>query len=136
MKIPRFHAGQAGFTLVELMIVVAIFGLLIGLALPNFIKARTRARQQLCIENLSQIESAKQIWGVENAKKDGDVPANAELIGASLYMKQDPTCPGGGTHSLNGIGANATCTIHGHSLQSPSLAQLVAQTCRSSASRV
>ncbi len=116
MKGLRFHPRRSGFTLVELMIVVSIFGILLGLALPNFIKARGRARQQLCIENLSQIESAKQIWGVENAKKDGDVPAQTELIGPSLYMKIDPICPAGGTYSLNGIGANATCTIDGHSL--------------------
>jgi prepilin-type N-terminal cleavage/methylation domain-containing protein len=116
MKTARFHAGQKGFTLVELMIIVAIFGILIGLALPNFVKARTRARQQLCIENLSQIESAKQIWGVENAKKDGDVPVESELIGPTLYMKADPICPAGGTYSFNAIGANASCTIDGHSL--------------------
>src|SRR3954470_6124148 len=116
MKISRFIARQRGFTLIELMIVVTIFGMLLGLALPNLIKARVRARQQLCIENLSQIESAKQIWGVENAKKDGDVPAQTELIGPSLYMKLDPVCPAGGTYSLNGIGFNATCTIGGHSL--------------------
>ncbi len=116
MKTQRFTGQRQGFTLVELMIVVAIFGILLGLALPNFMKARVRARQQLCIENLSQIESAKQIWGVENAKKDGDVPSNAELIGPSQYMKQTPVCPAGGSYSLNAIGANATCTIDGHSL--------------------
>jgi prepilin-type N-terminal cleavage/methylation domain-containing protein len=116
MKIAWFKSGKRGFTLVELMIIVAIFGILIGLALPNFIKARVRARQQLCIENLSQIESAKQIWGVENAKKDGDVPVITELVGPNSYMKSDPLCPGGGTYSLNAIGANASCTIVGHSL--------------------
>ena len=72
--------------------------------------------QQLCIENLAQIESAKQIWGVEHAKKDGDVPTSTELIGPNLYLKKDPACPAGGTYSFNGIGANATCTIDGHSL--------------------
>ncbi len=116
MNIVWFKPTRRGFTLVELMIVVAIFGILVGLALPNFIKARVRARQQLCIENLSQIESAKQIWGVEHAKKDGDVPVNGELVGPNLYMKNDPLCPAGGTYSYNAIGANASCTIDGHSL--------------------
>jgi prepilin-type N-terminal cleavage/methylation domain-containing protein len=116
MNKSRFRVRQRGFTLVELMIVVAIFGILIGLAVPNFIKARTRARQQLCIENLSQIESAKQIWGVEQAKKDGDIPTEAQLVGPTLYIKIKPVCPGSGVYSLNAIGANATCTTEGHSL--------------------
>jgi len=112
----RFLAGRRAFTLVEMMIVVAIFGILLGLALPNLMKARVRARQQLCIENLSQIESAKQIWGVEKGKKDGDVPTEAELIGANNYIKKQPICPAGGSYSLNGIGITAGCTTDGHVL--------------------
>ncbi|HTG42992.1 MAG TPA: prepilin-type N-terminal cleavage/methylation domain-containing protein [Verrucomicrobiae bacterium] len=118
MKILRFRSGRRGFTLLEILIVVAILGILVGLAMPNFLKSRYRARQQMCIENLSQIESAKQIWGVENAKKEGDVPSDAELIGPSLYMKKAPVCAGGGIYSLNAIGSNAGCTLstEGHSL--------------------
>jgi prepilin-type N-terminal cleavage/methylation domain-containing protein len=116
MNASTSNAVRRGFTLIELMIVVTIFGLLLGLALPNFIKARVRARQQLCIENLSQIESAKQIWGVEHAKKDGDVPTEAELVGADLYMKKKPVCPAGGSYTMNAIGANASCNIDGHLL--------------------
>jgi prepilin-type N-terminal cleavage/methylation domain-containing protein len=116
MKTTRFRACRRGFTLLEIMIVVTIFGILLGLALPNFFKSRTRARQQLCIENLSQIESAKQIWGVENGKNNGDIPSEADLIGAGSYIKMPPDCPGGGVYSFNAIGTNATCTIDGHSL--------------------
>jgi hypothetical protein len=89
---------------------------LVGLAFPNYLKSRTQARKQLCIENISQIESAKQIWGVENGKKDGDVPAEADIIGPSLHMKKLPPCPAGGTYSLEAVGAMATCTIPGHAL--------------------
>lgn len=115
MKIKGFRSGGRGFTLIEILIVVAIVGILVGLALPNFLKSRTNARRQTCIENLSQIESAKQIWGVENNKKDGDVPSEADLIGNGRYIKKLPLCPGGGSYSFNAIGTNATCTIEGHS---------------------
>lgn len=116
MKAKRFRAYTRGFTLVEIMIVVTILGLLIGLAFPNFLKSRTRARQQLCIENLSQFESAKQIWGVENGKKDGDTPTFGDIIGPASYMKKQPDCPAGGSYELQAIGVNATCTEPGHSL--------------------
>ena len=105
-----------GFTLVEILIVVAIIGILVGLALPAFIKSRTQARKQICIENLSQIESAKQLWGVEVGKKTGDVPSEDELLGNGKYIKVRPQCPAAGVYTLNGIGINATCTIEGHSL--------------------
>ena len=116
MKTSRFHARRRGFTLLEILIVVAVLGILVGMAFPNFLKSRTNAQKQMCIENLSQIESAKQIWGVENGKKDGDPPADTDLFGVSRYMKLKPKCPAGGTYDLTSVGVNATCTIPGHSL--------------------
>jgi prepilin-type N-terminal cleavage/methylation domain-containing protein len=110
------YAQRSGFTLLEMMIVVAILGILVGLAFPNYLKSRTQARKQLCIENISQIESAKQIWGVEHGKKDGDVPAPDDLIGSDLYMKKLPLCPAGGSYDFQSVGTTATCTIPGHSL--------------------
>ena len=116
MKTSRFQARRRGFTLLEILIVVAVLGILVGMAFPNFLKSRNNAQKQICIENLSQIESAKQIWGVENGKKDGDPPTDGDLFGSSRYMKKKPMCPGGGTYDLTSVGANATCTIAGHSL--------------------
>ena len=56
---------KAGFTLVEIMIVVAIIGLLAAIAIPNFVRARTTAQMNACINNLRQIDSAKQQWALE-----------------------------------------------------------------------
>jgi prepilin-type N-terminal cleavage/methylation domain-containing protein len=105
-----------GFTLIEIMIVVAIIGLIVALALPNFLKSRTRAQTHMCLENLSQIESAKQVWGLENGKQDGDIVADTDIIGPTLYIKKMPVCPSGGVYDFATIGNPATCNITGHSL--------------------
>ena len=93
------------------MIVVCIIGLIVGIALPAFMKSRLQARRQTCIENLSQIESAKQQWGLENGKKDGDAPSDSDLFGSDRYIKVKPSCAGAGTYDLKVIGVNATCTL-------------------------
>jgi prepilin-type N-terminal cleavage/methylation domain-containing protein len=119
MKTSRFQARRSqakGFTLVEILIVVAILGVLVAMAFPNFLKSRTNAQKQICIENLSQIESAKQIWGVETGKKDGDAATDADLFGTRNYMKRRPDCPAGGEYDLTSVGTNARCSIPGHSL--------------------
>lgn len=118
MNLSLSNRRRAGFTLVEILIVVAIIGILVAVALPAFMKSRAQARKQVCIENLSQIESAKQQWGLENGKKDGDVPNEVDLIGDTKYMKKMPQCPGGGAYELQAIGRTATCSQRsdGHEL--------------------
>ncbi len=66
---------KAGFTLVEIMIVVAIIGLLASIAIPNFVRARSRAQTDGCLNNLRQIDAAKQQWALENGKSPADTPA-------------------------------------------------------------
>src|SRR5262245_47616400 len=65
---------NAGFTLVEIMIVVAIIGLLASIAVPNFVRARSRAQTDACLNNLRQIDAAKQQWALENGKTPTDTP--------------------------------------------------------------
>ncbi|MDX1950667.1 MAG: type II secretion system protein [Verrucomicrobiota bacterium] len=115
-KTRSFASTSRAFTLVEILIVVAIIGVLLAVAMPAFLKSRTNARKHACIENLGQIESAKQMWGLDKGKREGDVPETSDLIGPTSYIKAMPQCNGGGRYEFNAIGTNATCTIEGHSL--------------------
>jgi prepilin-type N-terminal cleavage/methylation domain-containing protein len=107
---------RAGFTLVEIMIVVAIIGLLAAIAIPNFIKARTASQKNACIANLKQIDGAKQTWALEQKKVGTDTPVATDLYGTDKYIRDQPGCPAGGTYSVNNVNTKPTCTITDHTL--------------------
>ena len=76
----RIHTSRRrGFTLVEIMIVVSIIGLLAVIAIPSFITSRTTSQTKACINNLRQIDSAKQQWALENRQTGGATPAQTDL---------------------------------------------------------
>ena len=109
----RFRKSRA-FTLVEIMIVVLIIGILLAIAVPNFIKARESSRKQTCIANLKQFDSAKEQCAMESKWDTGHAVVIGDLV--PTYVKVEPTCPSGGAYTLGAIGTAPVCTIAGHAL--------------------
>lgn len=104
---------KSGFTLVEIMIVVAIIGLLAAIAIPNFVRARTKAQENACINNLRQIDGAVQQWALENKKGTNAAVTHSDITG---FLKTPPTCPAGGTsfaadYTLSTVATGPLCAV-------------------------
>jgi len=114
--------NKRGFTLVEIMIVVAIIGLLAAIAIPSFVKARAESQAKACINNLRIMDSAKEQaamaagWADTTAVGTG----SAEETNVLSYVKGNatPSCPANGTYAWNAIGTDPACDLGsiGHTL--------------------
>jgi competence protein ComGC len=92
----------------------AVAALLMAIAIPNFSKARAVSQKAACTVNLRLIENAKDMWALEAKKTERDTPTDNDLFGPDKSLRQRPTCPAGGTYTLNPVGEKPTCSIPGH----------------------
>jgi prepilin-type N-terminal cleavage/methylation domain-containing protein len=111
MKTIKNIRKVGGFTLVEIMIVVAIIGLLAAIAIPNFVKARQTSQANACINNLRVIDGAKQQWALEKGQQSTASPTSDVLV---PYLGRSgsvmPTCPiGASTYVINAVSVAPTC---------------------------
>ena len=95
------------------MIVILIIGILLAIAVPNYVTAREKARVNTCLENLRQYDLAKQAWAIDTNAVDTSVPVYADLC-PTYSRGLALTCPSGGTYTINSIAVKPTCSIGGN----------------------
>jgi prepilin-type N-terminal cleavage/methylation domain-containing protein len=112
---------QPGFTLLEIMIVVTIIAVVCAIAIPSIVRARSSARMNACINNLSQLDAAKSAWATAMRVDPSVVPGQTDVQpflgrGSTGTM---PTCPSdtnklfATSYSLNAINTLPTCRVMG-----------------------
>jgi prepilin-type N-terminal cleavage/methylation domain-containing protein len=109
------HAfSKAGFTLVEIMIVIAIIGLLMAIAVPNYVRARATSQANSCINNLRQIDSAANQFALEQHKRTGQSISYPGDLTPYIKLNANssiPICPAGGSYSCSTVGNAPTCDL-------------------------
>ena len=106
--------NYSGFTLIYIMIVVAIIGILAAIAIPGFRNAIETSQTRACGLNRKQIDGAKMRWALENKQPPTAEPTDVDLFGPASYLDHKPECPASGTYALNAVEKPCTCSVRPH----------------------
>jgi prepilin-type N-terminal cleavage/methylation domain-containing protein len=112
---------DAGFTMVEIMVVVAILAMLLAIVIPYYVKQRASAQASGCINNLTKIEAAANEFALEKSKKTGDLinyPDDLKPYIKLTKLGEIPVCPASGTYEMTAVGAFPSCSL-GSSVNPP-----------------
>jgi len=107
------YVHRLGFTLVEIMVVLFIMSMIVAIAAPAWLRARSQSRMKTCQENLSKIDGAKEQWALEHKKLSGTFLAASDLVEGPItsgYIKFFPLEPSGGSYTINPIGEDPECS--------------------------
>ncbi|MBI5705566.1 MAG: prepilin-type N-terminal cleavage/methylation domain-containing protein [Armatimonadetes bacterium] len=98
------------FTLIEMMIVILVIGILLSIAVPQWLHARENSRSTSCVSNLKRITDAKELFAHESNMNTGDNCDMSDLWPDYLQGSNAPSCPAGGTYTIEVIGNDPTCS--------------------------
>ncbi len=113
MRAMKRNSVSAGFSLIEMVIVVVLIAMLIAIAIPHFLRARDSSWSKACRQNLYEFEMAKEQWAISTKASASATPGADELVTEYLKGTEDtlPLCPSGGTYSLNDLRNLPSCDI-------------------------
>lgn len=113
MKLSGQPEFRSGLTLTEILIVIAVIGLVLSIGLRNWSKGRVTLERKACVRNLQTLQAVKEQWAIEYKKTAG---AAVKVKDITPYLKSGRmlVCPAGGRYTVRALGINPTCNRSGH----------------------
>lgn len=102
--------SHKGFSLMEIMVIVAVLALLAAIAVPNFVNAKRKAETNFCVNNLSILDTAKKQWARDNKIPTGQLCRWDDI---KPYIPEESSlssCPAGGSYTIGPVGAKPVCS--------------------------